>query len=368
MVELNPFTPAFGTTPPIVVGRERILRDMRRAFISGPGNPNLSTILIGARGTGKTVCMSCIAQEAMQEGWVCVRTSAKAGMLQDIYEQTLRVASEHLPQDGAHVTSLSVGPVSASWRTPSTPTGNWRTRMSDVLDALALRSTGLLMTVDEVRADVDEMIELASVFQLFVVEQRKVALVMAGLPYHVHQLLNDESVSFLRRSMQHQLGRVSDADTRRAISKTFEQGGKSIDADALDLCTAAIEGFPYMLQLVGYRTWDETDGDTVVLADAERGIRAAKEDMEQHIYQSTYRDLSDGDVAFLEAMLDDRNESRLADISRRMGVKSNYSTKYKSRLLAQGVIGERGRSNVLGFDIPGFREYLARRRGDRRRQ
>ncbi len=62
-------------------------------------------------------------------------------------------------------------------------------------------------------------------------------------------------------------------------------------------------------------------------------------------------------------MLPDKGSSRLADIAKRMGVKSNYASRYKSRLLAQGVIGERAR-NVFEFDIPGFREYLERMEED----
>ena len=49
-----------------------------------------------------------------------------------------------------------------------------------------------------------------------------------------------------------------------------------------------------------------------------------------------------------------------ADVSARIGVKSNYSTKYKSRLLSRGVIGERP-DGTLDFDLPGFREYLQER-------
>ncbi len=362
----NPFTPAFGTVPFVLAGREDLLRNMRTAFSDGPGNPNLSTILIGARGTGKTVCMSCIGDEALESGWLTVRTSAKTGMLEDIYEQTVRVSKGFLQPNAAQVTSVSIGPVSAAWAAPEHREGNWRSRMSDVLDALADRDVGLLITVDEVRASVPEMVELASVFQLFVVERRRVSLVMAGLPYHVHQLLNDESVSFLRRSMQHQLGRISATDVRHALGITFDQAGKPIDEGALDLCTTATEGFAYMLQLVGYHTWNEARGSSVLSEDAKRGIQLAHRDMEEHIFRATYRELSDMDIAFLEAMLDDPHESRLAHISSRMGVKSNYATKYKSRLLAQGVIGERGRSNVLGFDIPGFRDFLIREREARR--
>lgn len=49
----NPFTPTFGSIPPFLAGREHILRDINRGFINGPGDPNLSTIFTGARGTGR---------------------------------------------------------------------------------------------------------------------------------------------------------------------------------------------------------------------------------------------------------------------------------------------------------------------------
>lgn len=42
----NPFTPTFGSVPPFLAGREHILRDINRGFINGPGDPNLSTILL----------------------------------------------------------------------------------------------------------------------------------------------------------------------------------------------------------------------------------------------------------------------------------------------------------------------------------
>ena len=56
-------------------------------------------------------------------------------------------------------------------------------------------------------------------------------------------------------------------------------------------------------------------------------------------------------------MLPNVRESRLADISKRMGVKNYFTTKYKSRLLAESVIEELGR-NVFTFSVPKLREYL----------
>lgn len=66
----NPFTPTFGSIPPFLAGREHILRDINRGFINGPGDPNLSTIFTGARGTGKTALLSLLSETALEHDWI----------------------------------------------------------------------------------------------------------------------------------------------------------------------------------------------------------------------------------------------------------------------------------------------------------
>lgn len=120
----------------------------------------------------------------------------------------------------------------------------------------------------------------------------------------------------------------------------------------------AIGGFAFMMQLVGYRVWDQQPSARDISAeDVKRGIDLARGDMEQHVLSPTYRELPEGDIRFLEAMLSDEGTSAILDIARRMGVTSNYASKYRARLIEQGVIGERGRGRV-GFDMPFFREYV----------
>ena len=124
------------------------------------------------------------------------------------------------------------------------------------------------------------------------------------------------------------------------------------------MCVRASEGFAYMIQLVGYRSWMESEGKKSIgsLA-ALRGVEAARQDMTERILLQTYRELSEGGMRFLRAMLDDATQSRMADIARRMGVTAGYAATYKRRLLASGVIGERGRGAVA-FEIPRLREFL----------
>jgi hypothetical protein len=79
--------------------------------------------------------------------------------------------------------------------------------------------------------------------------------------------------------------------------------------------------------------------------------------MESMILETTLRELSDGDRAFLDAMAKDKTVSRLADIATRMGVTPNYANQYRTRLLDHGLIGTRGRGK-LGFDMPMLRDLL----------
>ncbi|WP_255467150.1 ATP-binding protein [Raoultibacter phocaeensis] len=343
-----------------MAGREHIIDAITLAFDRGSGDPNLSTIFVGARGTGKTALLAYLSEKALAHGWVSANVSAVDGMLEDIIERSIESASELIDvRDGARVKGVSVGGVlGIEWEYRDPQSGNWRTRMNSLIKELEAHGTGLLITVDEVRADLDEMVQLVSVYQHFVREGKKVALLMAGLPYKVSSLLTDQSISFLRRAQCHYLERIPDYEIENALRKTIENPGRSIEAEALSLSVDAIGGFPYMMQLVGYRMWDvQPDEPCITQEDAAKGIRLASREMKSRIIETTYRELSNGDLRFLKAMLPDEKESRLSDIAQRMGKKSNYASQYKRRLLEEGVIGERARG-VVGFDIPGFREYL----------
>lgn len=362
----NPFTPTFGTVPPIMAGRTYLIEDILRAFDRGPGDPNLATIFIGARGTGKTALLSHLASEAQRHGWISVSVAAAPGMLEDIYEQTREVAAEYVDSGvNPKLKGVSIGQLlSVEWEPADRQSANWRTRMTRLLKGLDTYGIGLLFTIDEVSASFDEMISFASTFQLFVREGRRVGLLMAGLPHQVSALLRNQSVSFLRRSVQHHLGNISDREISVALRDTIEEGGRSVEDEALHKMVNAIGGFPFLMQLVGFRVWDVAPGAPVIsIKDAVRGIDLAHGDMDQRVLAPTYYELSEGDLSFLMAMLEDETESRISDIASRMGVQSNYASQYRARLIEQGIIGERGRGKV-GFELPYFKEYLQDRLGE----
>ena len=120
-----------------------------------------------------------------------------------------------------------------------------------------------------------------------------------------------------------------------------------------------------MMQLVGYRTWDEhPEAPSISIQDVRAGAGTARREMRERILESTYRELSDGDLAFLFAMLPDHGSSSLKDIAARLGKSSGYVNTYRRRLLRQGVIGERRRGEV-GFDLPMFRDFLLEKQAEK---
>lgn len=364
-VELvNPFTPTFGEVPPIFAGRQILLNELCRAYSSPARRPSLTLCVSGARGSGKTALLAAASQEAQARGWVVASTTALPGMLEDILERA-REGASHLidPPSGHQLTSVGIGQiVELGWSQPPTAPANWRSRMNSLLDVLAEQSVGLLITVDELQPELDEMVQLAAVYQHFVRENRRVGLLMAGLPFNVSRMLRHKSVSFLRRSESAFLGRLADTDVRDALRDTIEQGGRTVGEDALDRMTNAVGGFPYLLQLVGFKAWDQSPrNESISVGDATAGIEAAQRDMMERVLPATYDELSDGDVLFLEAMLEDPEVSSMGVIAQRLGKSSSYASQYKRRLLEQGVIGERRRGEVA-FELPYMREFLLTRR------
>ena len=359
----NPFTPTFGSIPLQLAGRDRIISDILNGLDNGPGDPNRATIFVGARGTGKTVLLAKIAEEAAANGWVCVNVNADADILDEILIQIKDNAKEFLsPESLSYLTSISIAGVGISRSVgPSQRKTTWRSEMTSIIKELNAEGIGLLITVDEVNVRTDEMRTVIITFQHFVRERRDVALIMAGLPQKVSLLLRNDSISFLRRAFQHHLAPIEETEVRFSMKRTIELAGRKIEKEALDLAVQNTKGFPFMIQLIGYHMWRQhPERESISYADAEEGILLAQKDLERMIFDITYSELSEKDIAFLTAMLEDAEYSTIAHIVSRMGVSSKYAGIYRKRLIDQGIIGSRGYGKVA-FELPMFREYLASR-------
>ena len=107
---LNPFTPNFGQIPMHIAGRDLIMSEIIKSFDDGPGNPARTSILVGARGTGKTALLSYFAEECKSHGWLSVNVACVPGLQDDILNQAIFVGEEYLEtKNKRKVKGVSIG-------------------------------------------------------------------------------------------------------------------------------------------------------------------------------------------------------------------------------------------------------------------
>jgi len=357
----NPFTPVFGSEPPLLAGREKLIEDVLKGLDNGPGDPNRVTIFTGPRGSGKTVLLSKIASEAESRGWIAAQVAAEPGMLKNLMDQVESRAREFLtPKPTSKLTELTAAGFGVSREILPEAEKGWRVQMEAHLDELNNKGIGLLFTIDEAKATIQELASFASTFQFFVREKRNVALIMAALPGNAQQMFQLESISFLRRAFHRKLDPIPLPEVRTVLRETIEMTGRTIEGQALKKAAEQTGGLAFMLQLIGYYVFDQSNRKAITLADANQGILDANEDMVSMILDATLFGLSKMDQQFLIAMAQDTSESSIADIAERMQVTPQYANVYRQRLIEQGVIAPAGRGKLV-FAMPMLRELLLER-------
>ena len=93
-VSRNPFSPSFGVRPNNLVGRESLLADVGGGLATGPRSERYTSLLLGTRGSGKTVLLKEIEDLASQDGWLVLKLDASTKGLPDRITQALHAAEE----------------------------------------------------------------------------------------------------------------------------------------------------------------------------------------------------------------------------------------------------------------------------------
>jgi hypothetical protein len=364
----NPFHPTFGVTPPLLVGRDDLIEAVAEAIEDGPGAPGRATLYTGPRGSGKTVLLNAVEDRARELGWTVISETASPGFVE-------RITQQHLPGQlrgvdpeavrrrlsGISVPLGPLGSAGADWSTIEAhiSQAGLRNQIDLLTNLLAEKNSGLVITLDEVhQQQIDELRDLATTVQHAFREGRELVFVGAGLSSAVSDVVNDKVLTFLRRADHHHLGPVPDDDVRRAIREPIEQFGRTVGDDALAVMAQGTGGYPFLIQLVGHRTWRlRSDTEDISLADAEEGVRQARRRLGSLVYQPALADTSEIDRTFLLAMAKDDGPSKMADIQERLGVDESYVSQYRLRLIAAELI-EPTKRGYVDFALPYLREYL----------
>ena len=360
----NPFVPTFGASPPLLVGRDEVITRLEKAFHLGPTHPDYTLLLTGPRGSGKTVLLNSAEGVARDSGWSVVSVNAASGMFRS---ELLSILGNSFAGEGSklRLASMQVFGVGGSVERDPVPSATLpplvRTTLTTAADQMAAQSAGLLVTVDELQAgDPAEMREFATALQHITRrELRPLAFVGGALPEVENTLLADPGMPFFQRCARARLDPLSSADASLALERPIYDSGGRIDVDALDAAVKSAAGYPFMLQLVGFHSWDIC-GDPaagITRNHVEAGIVEASAVLVDQIVRPVWNGLSAVDRAFLAAMSQDDMSSHVADIATRLGRDGNYVNYYRRRLLRAGAVAPAGRGR-LRFTHLVMRDWL----------
>ena len=153
------------------------------------------------------------------------------------------------------------------------------------------------------------------------------------------------------------MGEVPLDEVQSAFQSTFSTAGRPLSEELAHDCALATEGYPFMIQLVGYHVWRRCPEEVVVPDAVSAGIAAARSRLGDLVHAPALQDLSDTDRSMLVSMAEDDGPSRIADVATRMGQTSGYVSVYRARLIAAGMIRPAG-YGLVDFAAPYLREYL----------
>ncbi len=382
---LNPYSPGAGRRPPELAGREPELRRFD-AIIERieSGRTDRGLILSGLRGVGKTVLLNEFRRRAELRHWIVAKVEAGGdrplgALAAQALAPALRAASRNterrdrlshalavfksfslkLSPDGGLALGLDVEPARGH-----ADTGELETDLTELATELARaaadQSVGVLLLIDEMQ-DLARA-ELAAISaachetgQL----DLPFLLVGAGLPNLPVALT--EAKSYAERLFEYiPVGPLGPDAAADALTVPAHNNHVEWDSPALALITDVSAGYPYFLQVYGNMVWRYASHNPIVLADAEVGVLAARQELDSGFYGSRWERATPAQQAYLRAVAEGGDEpSSTTAVAQRLNRRPSELSVARSELIKKGLLyaAERGH---IAFTVPGMADFVRR--------
>lgn len=363
MIKDTVFSPSFGNRPQQLIGREMVMEQFLSGLDGPPGSRERATMILGERGSGKTVLLLEMAEQARQRGYIVASPTIVSGnMLERIVEKIQDEGESMLHDNRQKLSGASIGVLGFSAGLQFTKdvqeTKSFAYKLSKLADALGRKKKGILILIDEVQANNTGLKELIIAYQELIGEGRNIAIAFAGLPGAISATLNEHVLTFLNRANRIRLEPLRISDIDAYYRNAFRSLNLQISEEQRETAAKATEGSPYLMQLIGHNiALYADDGGCLDDQDLKQALDKAKDRYENDICGATVNALSDKDLEFLKAMADLPEQAKIADIRKILQVTADYAQSYKRRLIDAGVITQVRRGEVR-FAIPMLADYL----------
>lgn len=380
----NPFAPGAGSRPPELAGRDAILEAARiscgRAV---KGRSARSIMLLGLRGTGKTVLLNEIGRIAEAEGLLVSKVEAPEGesLARLIYPEMRKVmrslsgvaAARQIATRGlrglrnfASIFKIEVAGVEVGVEPEPglADTGDLQYDLPDLFTligkAAQAAGRGWILLIDEVQylpeADLSALIvALHRMSQ----EGLPVLLVGAGLPQIAR--LAGEAKSYAERLFQYPgVGALDPASAGQAVEKPILEEEASIAPEALQAIVERTKGYPFFLQEWASVAWNNAEGPAITFDDVDHAYAETLSLLDDGFFRVRIDRLTKAEIQFVRAMADlGDGPYAMADIAKAMARTQKSLGPTRAGIIGKGMIYSTDHG-YLDFSVPLFAEFMRR--------
>lgn len=381
----SPYTPGAGHTPPVLAGREELLRDWHLVLndvVSAGRVRAQDMILAGPRGVGKTVTVSAFADLAMKQGFEVVNlqaVSGHAGLVESLLQRArTRIGEEAGPWQRARKAferiggvNLSIAGIGAGISTRQQDSAAPGLDASTLADALAMLATevrrearggGVLITVDELQvASGPDLALLAATLHRLNVDHPSAVVLFAGtgLPFtpdslrkagvtHPDRLFVLEPIPLT----------LEPEDARYAVVEPARLAGITWTPEAAESVVEASNGYPAHLQLFAHAVWTSAPGpDQITLTDVEAALPQVADQLERRALGPRWERISDRQMEFLAALALHGGRASSSVIAKTLGRSQQELSWLRQELIEEGDIYAPRRGH-LAMAVPLFNRYV----------
>jgi hypothetical protein len=381
----NPFAPGAGTRPPELAGRDDLVERAQIALDRiAQGRQARSFILYGLRGTGKTVLLGKIRQDAEARGLHAVRIEAPEGRslpamlaapLRALLLKLDRLESAKLGAKKALRALASFAKLKLTYadievtldaepETGVADSGDLEVDLTELLlavgEAARERGTAAVLCIDEIQyVREGEMAALIAALHAVAQAQLPVTMVAAGLPQLLGQM--GRAKSYAERLFEYvEVARLDPGAAHNAIVLPIEREGEAIDPDAVAAIITATQGYPYFLQEWGKHAWDLAFTSPISLLDVENATITAVAELDSSFFRVRFDRLTPTEKRYVRAMAAlGPGPHRSGDIAEMLGKQVTQLAPIRNSLIKKGMLYSPAHGDTA-FTVPMFDEFMRR--------
>jgi len=380
----NPFAPGAGSRPPELAGRDGVLEHARvscgRAI---NGRSARSMMLLGLRGTGKTVLLNEVGKIAEQAGLLVskVESPEEESLARLLYPEMRKVmrslstveAAKQIANRGlkglrgfASIFKIDIAGVEVGVEPEPglADSGNLQYDLPDLFNVIGRAAQaagkGWILLIDEVQylSEADLRALIVSMHKMSQ-EGLPVLLVGAGLPQVAR--LAGEAKSYAERLFLYPEINALDADAAaKAVLKPILDEEASIAEAALQEIVVRTKGYPFFLQEWASTAWNCAEGPEISLVDVVQSYSETLALLDAGFFRVRIDQLTPSEVLFVRAMSElGDGPYAVGDIAKAMGRTQSSLGPIRAKVIAKGMAYSIDHG-VLDFTVPLFAEFMRR--------